>query len=843
MSATRKTAASKRQPANAAASESGGTAPIVATSQVSRFHTETLTTLSNDIDLKDVNMTIGQRTLLAGANLRLFRGVHYGLVGQNGVGKSTLLKVLGYKLLAGFPSNVRVLYVEQLEGADMARTVVNVVMDADRAAARARKELKLVQGALEGDDPAAVAKIMREMKMERLKDELEAADKIALERSGARGADARKKLIEQEKRMAEAKAANEEPLSNQEIIRASAEAQGLLTELFASMDLYGAEAAEAKARSILKGLRFHPAWHDRPLGELSGGWRIRVALASALHIEPDILLLDEPTNHLDLPAIIWLQDYLSQLTDTTIVTVSHDRAFLNAVADEIVVFKGQTLTYHTGNFDEYLEHTEEKRKYKEKMAEALDRKKAAAEKAIQVSMSQARKAGDDKKMSQAASKQRKLERMGMEVNEKGHRFKLNRDRAGFFLSTRDDVDLEKAEQAPTWSIPDPTPLRQAGAIIEVDCVSLGYHRKQPLLVGEVTLNIDQNARIAIVGANGSGKTTLVKALVGDLAPLKGRITRHLSAKIGYFTQHHVDELHQYPIETSALSLLLEKDPERREQDCYAHLGKYGIKGSIALQPLRSLSGGQMVRVAFALSTFGSSPHLLILDEPTNHLDYLTTEALIMALKEFAGAVVVVSHDQFFVSEVAEQVYAVRKRKLELLDGGMEEYMPFTEYQVVGRHLPSEAEPTPKIYRMRIFAPNEVVAKSRFWYFLRQLKKVKKASGEIIGVNVIQEKKPLKIKNFGIWLRYDSRSGTHNMYKEFRELSRADAVKSLYQDMAARHRARFRSIHILRVVEIEKSDDIRRPYIKQLLVPKLKFPLPHRVTKVRSTFVANRPTTF
>ncbi|KAF8873777.1 ribosomal L18ae/LX protein domain-containing protein [Infundibulicybe gibba] len=170
-------------------------------------------------------------------------------------------------------------------------------------------------------------------------------------------------------------------------------------------------------------------------------------------------------------------------------------------------------------------------------------------------------------------------------------------------------------------------------------------------------------------------------------------------------------------------------------------------------------------------------------------------------------------------------------------------MSLTEYQIVGRHLPTESDPTPKIYRMRIFAPNEVVAKSRFWYFLRQLKKVKKANGEIIGVNVIHEKKPLKVKNFGIWLRYDSRSGTHNMYKEFRDLTRADAVKSLYQDMAARHRARFRSIHVLRVVEIEKSDDVRRPYIKQLMIPKLRFPLPHRVAKFRSTFVAHRPSTF
>ncbi|KAI9065613.1 hypothetical protein FKP32DRAFT_1647259 [Trametes sanguinea] len=839
---SRKASSKRPQQSTPAGHDSIELPAIVATSQVSRFHTETLTTLSNDIDLKDVTVTIGSRTLLSGANLRLFHGVHYGLVGQNGVGKSTLLKAIGYNLLAGFPSNVRVLYVEQLEGADMSRPVVQVVMDADRKAARARSELKVLQGAMEADDPAEVARVLRAVKKERLQEELEAAEKIALERSGARGADARKKLVEQEKRMADAVESSAQPLSEEEIARAPIEAHELLSQLFAAMDLYGEEAAEAKARSILKGLRFPVDWQDRPLGELSGGWRIRAALASALQIEPDILLLDEPTNHLDLPAIIWLQDYLSQLSETTIVTVSHDRAFLNAITDEIIVFKNQTLTYHVGNFDEYLEHTEEKRKYKERMAEAIERKKAAAEKAVQAAISQARKAGDDKKMAQAASKQRKLERMGMEVNEKGHRFKLNRDRAGYHFSARAAVEVEKAEQAPIWSIPDPEPLRQGGAIIEVESVSLGYDKKQPLLE-DVTLNIGQSARIAFVGANGSGKTTLVKALVGDLRPLKGQISRHLSAKLGYFTQHHVDELHQHPVNTTALSLLQQRNSDSAEGECRAHLGKYGIKGSTALQPLRSLSGGQMVRVAFALMTFGTSPHLLILDEPTNHLDYLTTEALIMALKEYAGAVAIVSHDQFFVSEVAEEIYAVRNRKLYLLDGGMEEYMPFQEYQVVGRHLPTEAEPTPKIYRMRIFAPNEVVAKSRFWYFLRQLKKVKKASGEIIGVNVIHEKKPLKIKNFGIWLRYDSRSGTHNMYKEFRELSRADAVKALYQDMAARHRARFRSIHILRVVEIEKSEDVRRPYIKQLLVPKLKFPLPHRVQKVRSTFVAHRPATF
>ncbi|KAG9256122.1 60S ribosomal protein L20 [Emericellopsis atlantica] len=168
-----------------------------------------------------------------------------------------------------------------------------------------------------------------------------------------------------------------------------------------------------------------------------------------------------------------------------------------------------------------------------------------------------------------------------------------------------------------------------------------------------------------------------------------------------------------------------------------------------------------------------------------------------------------------------------------------------EYEVIGRHLPTEANPEPSLYRMTIFAPNTTVAKSRFWYFIRGLKKVKKATGEIVSVKTLHEKHPQKIKNFGIWIRYDSRSGTHNMYREYREMSRADAVETLYSDMAARHRARFRSIHILRVVELEKTEDIKRPYIRQLVTKDLKFPLPHRVPKLdaKKVFSAKRPSTF
>eukprot|EP00842_Homolaphlyctis_polyrhiza_P004983 jgi/Hompol1/5486/HPOL_001986-RA len=170
-----------------------------------------------------------------------------------------------------------------------------------------------------------------------------------------------------------------------------------------------------------------------------------------------------------------------------------------------------------------------------------------------------------------------------------------------------------------------------------------------------------------------------------------------------------------------------------------------------------------------------------------------------------------------------------------------------EYQVVGRRLPTEKEPTPKLYRMRLFAPNNVVAKSRFWYFLKQVNKVKKASGEIVSVNQIHERNPHTVKNFGIWLRYNSRSGTHNMYKEYRELTRSDAVTACYQDLAARHRARFHSVQIIKVATV-KDADVRRPYITQILTKNLKFPLPHRVLRpatksVAAPFIGSRISTF
>ena len=506
------------------------TSMLVATSQTSRFHTDTLETLSNDVDIKGVNISVGDRDLLVDAELKLFNGTHYGLVGQNGVGKSTLLKCLSDKTLIGFPRNINALYVEQLEGADGSLSVLETVVNTDTKSTKLRRKLKELQDSLETGDSKTVAVVLRQHNLEeRLLEEDEANSK-AVKRSGVRGARARKELkkVEGLVQEAEAKLKVSHEIPEEEQVNAVTKAQESLTSIREDLELRDADTLEIRAHNILSGLGFSKFMQDNPLTVLSGGWRIRAALASALLIKPDILLLDEPTNHLDLPAILSLQNYLNELSDVTIVVISHDRAFLNAVTDETIVYKECQLSYYKGNYDTFKRFFDEKQTFLRNKLESLEKHKEVAEKSIQSEVSRARKSGDDKKMASVASKQRKLKDsfVKMDVNEKGHRFKLNRDRPGWNHSTRPDIVLESLEVPTKWIFDDPIPLRTTGALVGFEEVSFRYSKSSPNVLSNVTMQVEQNARIGVIGANGQGKSTLLKLIVDQLQPSHGSIERY-----------------------------------------------------------------------------------------------------------------------------------------------------------------------------------------------------------------------------------------------------------------------------------------------------------------------------
>ncbi|KAJ3105805.1 hypothetical protein HDU96_008406 [Phlyctochytrium bullatum] len=662
---------------------------IVATTQATRFHVDTLETLSNDVDLKTVNIAVGDHVILEDAHLRLFAGVRYGLIGRNGVGKSTLLKCLGYNLLIGFPTNIKVQYVEQLEEVEVTRSVIDIVVDSNRRAARLAEEVKDLEKSTEGDNLEETALALRRFLRQRLDAEHEMWRKISIKRSGARGWSARKHLLAAEAQQEEMKKLHAEPPSAAEIEDAPHKVAELLETLHEELRSVGiafsflkillttlngykqlnSEAFNAKARKILKGLGFTPAMQTGPLSQLSGGWRIRTALAQALFVEPDILLLDEPTNHLDLPAIIWLRTYLNTLDGVTLVIVSHDRAFLDATVKEIIVMKDRKLTYNVGNYSEYKENKENERLRDERRHEALEKKREHIQKSIQEGLRSAKKHGDDKKLGMVASRQKKLnERFGLEVNAKGHRFRLN-DMAGHFLTRREGVELEKAEGLIHWSIPEPEPLRQKGSILEVEGVSFNYPGG-PTILQNVTMNIQMGDKIGIVGPNGSGKSTLVKLITDNLSPSKGHVKHHPSAGMAYISQHHTTDL---PGDKSPYEVMKERYPDSTEKDIRAFLGGFGV-GTIAVQKIKTLSGGQRVRVAVALELFGGK-HFLILDEPTNHLDMQTIDAMLESLQNFNGAVIVVSHDQFFIDKFAKtKVYLVLDKKVTPLAGGVNEYV-------------------------------------------------------------------------------------------------------------------------------------------------------------------------
>jgi ATP-binding cassette subfamily F protein 3 len=406
-----------------------------------------------------------------------------------------------------------------------------------------------------------------------------------------------------------------------------------LAEIHERLRAIGAESAPARAATILAGLGFDEAAQARPVSSFSGGWRMRVALATALFANPDLLLLDEPTNHLDLEATLWLEGWLARFPGAVLV-VSHDRGLLDRAVEAIAHLDRGKLSLTPGGFDEFVRIRTEKAMQQGRAAERI-----AAERAhIQSFVDRFRYKASKARQAQARIKA---------------------------LARLPQIETV-IEDAPTrFSFPEPA--RIAPPILALERVDVGYNGVPVLR--DLSLTVDMDDRIALLGANGNGKSTLAKLLAARLDPLKGELRRGPKLRVGYFAQHQTDELvmDENPIDHMTRAL-----PRATPTVVRSQLARFGLDASRAETPVANLSGGEKARLLLALAT-RDAPQLLILDEPTNHLDIDAREALVKALADFEGAVLLITHDPHLVELVADRLWLVADGTVRPFDGDLDDY--------------------------------------------------------------------------------------------------------------------------------------------------------------------------
>ena len=396
-----------------------------------------------------------------------------------------------------------------------------------------------------------------------------------------------------------------------------------------------AHSAPARAAAILNGLGFSTADQARPCSEFSGGWRMRVALAATLFAAPDLLLLDEPTNYLDLEGTLWLEDHLANYPRTVIV-ISHDRDLLDTSVDQILHLDRGKLTLYRGTYSSY----EEQRATREMLDAKHAKRQDAERKRLQAFVDRFKAKAS--KARQAQSRVKMLEKM----------------KPIAALVTQDVREI--TFPAPEKMLSPP--------IIAVDDVSVGYDPKNPVL-NRVTLRIDTDDRIALLGSNGNGKSTLVKLLANRLPPFSGNITRAEKISIAYFAQHQLDELNEDGSPYDHVRKLMPDAPETKVR---GRTGAIGFSGKAGDTLVKSLSGGEKARLLLGLATF-FGPNMIILDEPTNHLDIDSRAALAEAINEFPGAVIMVSHDRYLIEACADQLWVVADHAVTIYDGDLDDY--------------------------------------------------------------------------------------------------------------------------------------------------------------------------
>ncbi|CAG8864588.1 putative ABC transporter ATP-binding protein YheS [Pseudomonas fluorescens] len=406
-----------------------------------------------------------------------------------------------------------------------------------------------------------------------------------------------------------------------------------LARLHIELDSAEGYTADARARKLLAGLGFSNEQMDRRVGDFSGGWRMRLNLAQALMCPSDLLLLDEPTNHLDLDAILWLEEWLKGYPGTLLL-ISHDRDFLDAVVDHVVHVEQCKLNVYRGGYSAFERTRAERLAQQQQAYEKQQAQRAHMEKYIARFKAQATKAR------QAQSRIKALERM--------------EELSAAHVDSPFDFVFRESQKI-------------SSPLLDLSEGRLGYGDKA--ILEKVKLQLTPGARIGLLGPNGAGKSTLIKNLAGELEPISGRLVRGENLAVGYFAQHQLDSLDD---KASPLLHLQRLAPSEREQTLRDFLGGFDFRGNRIDEPVINFSGGEKARLALALIAW-ERPNLLLLDEPTNHLDLEMRLALTMALQEFSGAVVVVSHDRHLLKSTTDDFLLVADGKVETFDGDLEDY--------------------------------------------------------------------------------------------------------------------------------------------------------------------------
>ena len=374
-----------------------------------------------------------------------------------------------------------------------------------------------------------------------------------------------------------------------------------------------------RAEQLLSGLGFSKDIFGKPISSFSGGWRVRLNLAAALMCPSDLLMLDEPTNHLDLEATVWLEQWLQRYQGTLLI-ISHDRAFLDAVIDHVISFEGTRLVPYTGNYSAYEKLRAERLALQQAMYQKQQKRRDEIEAFVRRFRAKASKA------TQAQSRLKELNRM--------------QDIAPAHIDSPFKFHFPELDQLPDF-------------LMQVEALTIGFDSP---LVQNIKLGIRSDTRIGLLGFNGSGKSTLLKVLAEQLKPMAGNITRAKKLQIGYYAQHQVDELNQ---QSTPFELIQQLDPKASAQEIRNFLGGFDFRGERINEKIGIFSGGEKARLALAKVVRGK-PNLLLMDEPTNHLDLEMVHALTVALQEYQGALMIVSHDRHLLANTVDEFYSIHR---------------------------------------------------------------------------------------------------------------------------------------------------------------------------------------